>query len=131
MDRAAPNGDFPELEVDHELAARDARLSSRPGPRDVAERNTDSRQELIDPERLGHVVVGAEVERVHFVGLAAASREHDDRRPGVLADATDHLEPISIRQVEVEHDEIRLLALIARDRITGCLRRFDLEAVAP
>ena len=37
-------------------------------------------------KRLGHVVVGAEVERVHLVGLRAARRQDDDRHRGLRAD---------------------------------------------
>jgi len=82
-----------------------------------------------DAERLRHVVVGSEVERVHLVVLATARREDDDRGARVLADATDNLEAVAVRQVEVEHHEIGLTPLVARDRVAGGLGRLDLEAM--
>ena len=91
--------------------------------------HSDARQKLVDTERLGHVVVGAEVERVYLVGFATASREHDDRRARVLADPTHDLEAVTVGQVEIEHDEIGLPPLVARDRIARGLSRLDLKAM--
>src|SRR5215216_3977313 len=41
----------------------------------------DASKELVDLERLGHVVVGAEVEAVDLVDRGVAGGEHDDRHP--------------------------------------------------
>ena len=38
-------------------------------------------QQLVGAERLGHVVVGAGVERSHLLALVADRREHQDRQP--------------------------------------------------
>ena len=45
----------------------------------------DARDELAEPERLHHVVVGTELEQQHPVELVAARREHDDRHVGAGA----------------------------------------------
>src|SRR5207249_11503291 len=108
--------DFAPLEVDDKISAHDARLGPGWRARDVPQRDTDAREELIDAERLRHVIVGAEVESVDFVVLAAARGEHDDRRAGELADTTDDIESVAVRQVQVEHDEIGLPSLLARHR---------------
>ena len=42
-------------------------------------RRADARRELAQAERLGDVVVGAEVQPGHPIGLARARGEHDDR----------------------------------------------------
>src|SRR5205823_12239324 len=105
-------------------------FGSSSGARDVAQGYADARKQLIDPERLGHVIVGAEIERVHLVGLAAARGEDDDRRPRPLANAADHLETVTVRKVEIEHDEVGLAALVARERVTRGPRGLHLESVA-
>ena len=43
------------------------------------ERHADSRQQFLRAERLGDVIVGAEVERVDLVRFGASRRQHDDR----------------------------------------------------
>ncbi len=74
--------------------------------RDAAQRDADPGQQLFGTERLGDVVVGAEVERLHLVGLVAARREHDDRHLRGPPDAPADLGAFEIGQAEVEHDEI-------------------------
>ena len=70
-----------------------------------------ARQQLLGAERLGHVVVGAEIERLHLVGLRVARREHDDRHGRPAADDAAHLDARHIRQPEIEEHEIgRVLA---------------------
>ena len=69
-----------------------------------------ARGELAQTERLGDVVVGADVEPGHAIALARARREHDDRhacgaRPRA-EDAAD-FESAQHRQIEVEDDQIR------------------------
>src|SRR5206468_3187096 len=129
VDLPVADTDIPPLEVDDKISAHDARLGPGRRARDVPQRDTDAREELIDAERLRHVIVGAEVESVDLVVLAAARGEHDDWRAGELADATDDLESVAVRQVQVEHDEVGLPSLVARDRVARGLRGLHLEAV--
>ena len=58
-------------------STRDRRLvGRRPGP---AQHRLQARDELARAERLGHVVVGAGLERAHLLVLLADRGEHDDR----------------------------------------------------
>jgi hypothetical protein len=71
--------DDPSHEIDREVA----RLEDRPLAlllQPVAERGTDAGDELVHAERLRHVVVRTEVERLDLAALVAAAGEHDDRR---------------------------------------------------
>ena len=95
----------------------------------MSQRYADPGEQLVDPERLRHVIVRTEVERAHLVSLAAARGEHDDGRPRTLADVTDDLEPIPVRQVDVENDEVGGTAVVARLRLARRLRGLDLEPV--
>jgi hypothetical protein len=70
--------------------------------------DTRSRASSSPTERLADVVVGAGVARRDLVLLLAARRQHDDRHAGPLAERADHLEPVHVRQAEVEHHDVRL-----------------------
>ncbi len=75
----------------------------------VAKRGPDAGQKLVHAERLGHIVVGAEIEGLHLGGLVAAAREHHDRHALVLAaQQAQELEPLHVRQAEIEDDQVRL-----------------------
>jgi hypothetical protein len=63
--------------------------------------------ELARAERLGHVVVGAVVQRLDLAVLRAVRRQHDDRRVAPAADAVADLEPVKVGQAEVEDDQVR------------------------
>ena len=72
------------------------------------------RQQLARVERLGQVVVGAELEPDDLVDVVALGGEHDDRRVGALgqrADAAADLEPVDAGEHDVEqhHVEVALL----------------------
>ena len=107
------------------LAAR----ASRPGRRDrsrcrrtrgrsarrlalrAAQHRRDAREQLHQRERLGDVVVGAELEAAHAIELRAARRQHDHRRarraaPRLPRMRRQHLEAVDVGQHHVEHDEI-------------------------
>ena len=66
-----------------------------------------ARQQLGDRERLGDVVVGAQLEAEHLVGFGRAGGQHDDRRrdrarPQVAA----HVEAVLLRQHHVEDHQV-------------------------
>jgi hypothetical protein len=102
-----------EAEIDLEIA--DAVGVGRRGGRGArggaAQHGAHARQELGNAERLGHVVVGAELEPQDLVGLLVARGQHDDRcrRPSRAQLAAD-VEAVLARQHHVEDDEIRLEA---------------------
>ena len=71
------------------------------------QQRVDPRAELGHAERLGHVVVGAEVEGRDLVRLAVAGRQDKDRRGRLATDLPDDRQAVLIRKPEVEHDEVR------------------------
>jgi hypothetical protein len=73
----------------------------------AAEQGADAGAELTGTERLGHVIVGAEIEAHDFFGLLSFRGQHEDRgadlvAPQVAAD----LEAVLARQHDVEQDEV-------------------------
>ena len=64
-------------------------------------------EQLVERERLGQVVVGAEVEASHAVGDAVARGQEQDRRlDAALAHGAHHAEPVAARQHHVEDDQV-------------------------
>ena len=78
--------------------------------------------ELADRERLRDVVVGAELEPDHLVELVVAGREHDDRHGAARPEALADLEPVELRQHQVEHDEVDVLRREAAQRLLAVAR---------
>ena len=70
----------------------------------------DSRHQLPRAERLGHVVVGAEVQAEEQVVLGGARRQHDDRGVGLRAQDPADVEPVDARHHHVEHKQVRTAA---------------------
>ena len=71
--------------VDHQLANHhlgSLRYALKPGP----ERRPHSREQLVDAERLHHIVVGAELEAQHAIHLLVLGGEEDHRHVGLLAE---------------------------------------------
>ena len=80
----------------------------------AAEQRADAGQQLLERERLDEVVVGAGVEARDAVRDRVARREHQDRCPvAVAAEPAAHREAVELGHEDVEHDELRLLALTA------------------
>ena len=101
----------------------------------AAQDGAHARQELGDRKRLGDVIVGAEFEPEHLVGLRRARRQHDDRR-GVRARAqlAADVEAVLLRQHDVENHEIGREAGGAGESLVAVRRRlhfvaFELEVV--
>ena len=67
----------------------------------------DPAHQLAQPERLGQVVVGAELQADDLVDLVVAGRQDEDRRLGAgRAEPAQDLEAVDARQADVEHDEV-------------------------
>ncbi len=68
----------------------------------------DPRDQLAQPERLDHVVVGPQLQADHAVHLLALGRDHDDRhaRPGPQL-ARDGV-PVDVGQAQVQQHQVRL-----------------------
>jgi hypothetical protein len=66
---------LPRAWVDHQVVVDQWLLAAVV----AAEHRADPREQLVEVERLGDVVVGAEVERVHLVDDLVAGGQHHDR----------------------------------------------------
>ena len=86
--------------------------------------------ELADRERLRDVVVRAELEPDDLVELVVAGGEHDDRHLALGAQALADLEPVELRQHQVEHDEVDLLLGESRQSLLAVARLEHAEALA-
>ena len=75
----------------------------------AAEHCLDPRQQLLDAERLHDVIVGAVREPADPIGLLAAGGEDDDRqRRPQPADFPQNLQPVALRQHQVQQQQIEL-----------------------
>ena len=79
--------------------------SSARGPA-AAHHRPDASDELTEPERLDHVVVGAELEADDPIELLAACRDHDDGDVGPIVEPSTHLHAVEIGKSEIEEHEI-------------------------
>ena len=98
------------------------------GRRRATERGAQTGQELVHPERLRHVVVGAGVERGNLVGFAVAHRQHDDRHRAPPAQATDHVDAVDAGEAEVEHHDVGMMRRRERERMFAIGREVDVVA---
>ncbi len=80
-------------------------------------------------ERLGEVVVAAELEAEHAVDLAVARGEEDHRDLGGLAQAPAHLQPVDVGEPHVEHHETGMVRLDRLQPGFAGRRLEDAEAV--
>ena len=111
--------DAPPFEVDEQVAVADDAAADRVGEVAVRapQQRLDPAHQLAQPERLGQVVVGAELEADDLVDLVVARGQDEDRHLGSgRAEAAQDLEAVHPGEPHVEHDEV------------GRLARRDLEA---
>ena len=73
--------------------------------------------QLAQAERLREVVVGADGEPGHLVGLLGPGGQHQDGRPAVALDLLADLEPVHPRQHQVQDDQIGMVLGVRRDRL--------------
>jgi hypothetical protein len=120
--RAGRGGRLLRGEVDREALRLDhGRLRIGAAP---PEGRTEARQQLIHAERLGDVVIRADVQGHDLVALAGAGGQDDDGRGAPAAEAFDHVVPIHVGQPEIEDHHIRRIARRGRQgRHTVAYRR--------
>ena len=128
LDELAVAADHPSLEVDLDVVERedagaglDARGATDDGP--------NAGRELIRVERLGDVVVGAEVEALGLVGGRALGRQQDDRHRPLLAELAHDLDAVEVRHHDVEQDDVRPNLLGLGEGILAAGRGDDAEAL--
>jgi D-alanyl-D-alanine carboxypeptidase/D-alanyl-D-alanine-endopeptidase (penicillin-binding protein 4) len=110
LHRPAASCHLPRRRVDLQLADGDPRLAER-GRHGATKDGAHARGKLARRERLGDVVVGAELEPDDPIGLLPTRREHDHGQLGAGADPAAEREPVGAGQHDVEHDEVGQLAL--------------------
>ena len=101
----------------------------RAADRGAAQERPHPAPELADRERLRDVVVRSELEPDHLVELVVTRGEHDDRHGAACAQAAADLEPVELREHQVEHDEIDVLAREALQRLLAVTRLEHAEAL--
>ena len=75
----------------------------------AAQLGADARQQHLELEGLGHIVVRAGVQALDGVRIARGGGQHDDRRrQSALAHLPADLAPVEVGQVDVEKDEVGL-----------------------
>ena len=74
--------------------------------RDPAQDDVDPRHQLARAERLGHVVVAADLEPEHAVDLLVAGGQEQDRHVGGLADLPADFEPVHLGHADIEDDQV-------------------------
>jgi hypothetical protein len=119
--------------VDAQLAHLDdlvVQPLARPRRRRAPQQRAHATAELADRERLRDVVVRAQLEPEHLVELVVAGGEHDDRHRALGAEPLADLEPVELRQHQVEHDEVDVLLREPRQRLLAVARVHDAEALA-
>ncbi len=90
------------------------------------QQGTQVRQQFLEAERLGQIVVGAEVEALDAV-LDRVARAEDHHRfvEAGLAPFAQQVEPVAVGQAQVEHDGVvtgfaQGIARLAAGRCPGC-----------
>ena len=94
--------------------SRDDRLAVRSGS---PERRPQAREQLLDPERLRHVVVRAGVERRDLLALLPDGREDEDGDLRPRAQLAADLDAALAREDEVEDDRVRRPGRGERERL--------------
>ena len=90
----------------------------RIGALDSAQHGAHPAYQLLRAERLGDVIVGAQLQAEDAVDLLAACGQHDDRRVRGGAQPAGDLQPVDFGQHEVKHHQVEALA---RQQVQRCL----------
>ena len=119
--------------IDHEALDRDRSAAQRHGCDPAApQRGVHARHQLAHAERLREVVVGPDLERVHLVVLAAACRDHDDRRQDALgARPLGDRPAIEAGQHEIDDGDVGPLEAQLAQTALAVLGPLDVEPAVP
>ena len=111
IDRLSGTGHIMRILIDLQIRDADNRiiLNLLLG---TAQNGTDSRNDLLKTERLGHIVVTPHGQTHDLVLSIIASRQIQHRRSDAfLTDTTGHRETVDIRKHHIKHNQIRLYFL--------------------
>src|SRR4051795_7058626 len=110
LDLLAGDEHLPPPDVDLEVPVPDLlRLHLSPLRDASPQDRLDAGDELTRVEGLRQIVVGADLEPDDLVDVLVTRGQHQDRDVGALADPPADLEPVHVRQHQVEHDQAGLL----------------------
>ncbi len=98
---------------------------------ETPERSPEPREELVHPERLGDVVVGAGVQRGDLVGLGVAHRQDDDRDAAPAPNAFDHFDAADAGEAEIDDHDVGTAAGHKVERVFAGLGEVDVEPAGP
>src|SRR5438105_10650449 len=96
----------------------------------VPQRHPNSRQQFVYPEGLGQVVVSAKVQSDNLVAFGFTRGEHDDWRACSLADGSDDIQAVHIRQAKIEEHQVGMKARIRVQRVLAGAGGLDSKVVA-
>ena len=113
-------------EIDGQGAALELRLVAGLGP---PQHGTDAGQQLARVERLGDVVVRAQLESDDLVGVVPAGGDHDQGRVRVLADLARQREPVHARQHQIDEQDVEPLPRERLQRLPAVLGQNGLHPV--
>ena len=94
----------------------------------AAKHGAQAREQLVDPDRLRDVVVGARVERRDLLALLADRREHDHRRRAPLPQLAADVDAGAVGEHEVEDHRLRRAHRRGGERALGGVGGLDLVA---
>ena len=126
LERLAVGARFLVRDVERELAERYGR--ARDGVR-APDQRAAACDQLGHLERLGHVVVGAEVERSDSIGETVASGEHQHGQDlAAIAQALEQAQAVLAGEADVEDQQVERLRLQSRARVLGAADEIGSEA---
>jgi hypothetical protein len=83
-------------------------------------------KQFIHPERFGQIIVGALIQRGHFVAFRFARGQHNHGRARSLADGAQHFQTVHVWQTEVQQHQVRPHPVVSLER--ACPRRGDIHS---
>ena len=88
--------------------------------------HADAREQLVERERLRHVVGGAELEALELrAQVAARGEDHDRQLRPLTVQLVEHSEPVHPREEQVEDDEIPFSGARERETVRPVVGRDD------
>src|ERR1039457_2397905 len=127
LDQAPTAADLVGFLVEREVRERQDRLGR--GGAGGGQRGGAPGGQLLQPERLGHVVVAADGEPGDLVVLGVLRGQEDHRDPvSVPAQPADYLEPVDVGQHHVQDEQVEGAVPGEAERVRSVLRGGHLEA---
>ncbi len=105
-DELAALGEQPALEVDLDVVERNDAGARRHAAR-ATENGTNASRQLVGMERLGDVVVRAEVETLGLVARGPLGGQEDDRHGSPLAQLAHHFDAVQVGHDDVKENDVR------------------------